>query len=180
MATGSCPVLQPRLPGTHCPPPCSSCCFSSASAPLESRCRPSADVSALAEPLRSPHPRLGTASVEHLSAETGLTVGVAGVLTATAFAADGGLRLEPTTWTEIGLLLVGAGLTAAAVLRRGFSGRLYGGLPLLWLGLLAALTALSITWSLSPADSWDETNRTLTYVASMAGAIALVRLVPGR
>ena len=64
--------------------------------------------------------------------------------------------------------------------RRGSSDRIHGALPLLWLGLLAAFTALSITWSVSPADSWTETNRTLAYVAAMAGAIALVRLVPDR
>ena len=43
---------------------------------------------------------------------------------------------------------------------------------------LAAYTALSITWSLSPGDSWLEANRTFAYVAAFAGALALVRLVP--
>src|SRR5687767_13446001 len=101
-----------------------------------------------------------------VSADSWLTVGVAGVVAATAFAADGGLRLEPTTWTEVGLLLLGGGLVATAAIRRGFSGRIHGVLPLLWLGVLAAFTALSIVWSLSPADSWSEANRTFAYVAA--------------
>ena len=46
--------------------------------------------------------------------------------------------------------------------------------------LLAAYTALSIIWSLSPSDSWLETNRTLAYLAVFAGGVALVRLAPGR
>ena len=33
--------------------------------------------------------------------------------------------------------------------------------------LLAAFTALSITWSLMPSDSWLETNRTLAYLAAL-------------
>ena len=45
---------------------------------------------------------------------------------------------------------------------------------------LAAVTALSILWSLHPADSWIETNRTLAYLAAFAGGIAAVRLVPRR
>ena len=35
--------------------------------------------------------------------------------------------------------------------------------------LLAVFTALSITWSLMPSDSWLETNRTLAYLAALAG-----------
>ena len=45
---------------------------------------------------------------------------------------------------------------------------------------LAAFTALSIMWSLMPADSWFEANRTLAYAAVLAGAWALGRLAPRR
>ena len=41
-----------------------------------------------------------------------------------------------------------------------------------------ASTALSILWSLHPADSWVETNRTLAYLAAFAAGIAAVRLAP--
>jgi hypothetical protein len=45
---------------------------------------------------------------------------------------------------------------------------------------LAAFTALSVAWSAEPSDSWIEASRTLSYAATFAGAIALVRLAPGR
>jgi len=45
---------------------------------------------------------------------------------------------------------------------------------------LAAFTALSVNWSVAPANSWLEANRTLAYAATFAGAIALVRLTAGR
>ena len=66
------------------------------------------------------------------------------------------------------------------VLTRRIAPPLYGGLTLLGLTALGVYTALSITWSLAPADSWLETSRTFAYVAAFAGALALVRLVPGR
>ena len=43
---------------------------------------------------------------------------------------------------------------------------------------LTVLTALSIEWSIAPGDSWIETNRTLTYLAVFAGAVALGNLGP--
>ena len=46
--------------------------------------------------------------------------------------------------------------------------------------LLAAFTAFSITWSLTPAESWLETNRTFAYLAALAGGLALGRLAPRR
>ena len=95
------------------------------------------------------------------------------------FVARGGVRLEPTTTVEIGLMLAGAGLVAAACLRPG-GGRLHGVPAVLAFALLAVYTALSIVWSLAPADSWLEANRTLAYLAVLAGGVALVRLMPGR
>ena len=53
-------------------------------------------------------------------------------------------------------------------------------LMLLGFAALAVFTALSIVWSLSPADSWLEANRTFAYLAVLAGALALVRLAPQR
>ena len=106
--------------------------------------------------------------------------GVALAIAAVSFGASGGLTLGRTTWTEVALMLTGAALVAAALLTRRLSPPLYGGFALLGLTALAAYTGLSITWSLSPADSWLETNRTFAYVAGFAGALALVRLVPNR
>jgi O-antigen ligase len=95
------------------------------------------------------------------------------------FVARGGVRLEPTTLVEIGLMLAGAAVVALACLRRA-GGRLHGGPAVLAFALLTVYTALSIVWSLAPADSWLEANRTLAYLAVLAGGVALVRLVPDR
>jgi hypothetical protein len=118
--------------------------------------------------------------IPRVSADTGLTLAVGGLLTAIAFTADGGLRLERTTWTEVGLMLLGAAVVAAALVSRGMQGRLYGGVMLLGFAALSAFTAVSIIWSLSPADSWLEANRTFAYLAVLAGALALARLTPHR
>ena len=115
-----------------------------------------------------------------VSAAGALTWGVALAIAAVSFGASGGLALERTTWTEVAMMLAGAALVAAALLSRRIAPPLYGGLALLGLAVLAAYTGLSITWSLSPADSWLEANRTFAYVAAFAGALALARLVPGR
>ena len=125
-------------------------------------------------------PRAAVLPFSRVSADTVLALAVAGVLVAVAFSADGGLRLERTTWTEVGLILLGAGLVAAALVARRLDGRLYGGVMLLGCGALAVFTALSIIWSVSPADSWFEANRTLAYFAVLAGALALARLTPER
>ncbi len=102
------------------------------------------------------------------------------MLAAVAFAADGGLRLERTTWTEVALILGGAALVAWGILTGRAAGRLHGGLSLLAFAALAVLTALSIIWSVAPGDSWLEANRTLAYVATFAGGLALVRIAPAR
>jgi len=134
-------------------------------------------VSALAGSLS---PRARALDVVQVSADAALTWGVGISVAAVAFGADGGLRLERTTWTEVAIMLIGAALVAGALLARRIAPPLYGGLALLGLTALAVYTALSITWSLSPADSWLEANRTFAYVAALAGALALVRLVPDR
>jgi hypothetical protein len=107
-----------------------------------------------------------------------LTLAFAAALAIVAFAADGGLRLERTTLVEIGLMAVGAGLSAAALVLR--PGRLHGAWALLAIALLAVVTALSIVWSIAPSDSWEETNRTLAYLAVFAGGVSLARLIPNR
>jgi hypothetical protein len=110
-----------------------------------------------------------------------LTAAIAVLLAGTAFVADGGLRLERTTYVEVVVMLLGAGLCALALLvPRSRAGRLHGGLTLAAVALLAAYTAVSITWSLAPSDSWIEADRTFSYLAAFAGTMALARLAPGR
>ena len=108
---------------------------------------------------------------------------IALALVVTAFVADGGLRLEPTTRVMVGWMLGAGVLVAASVSRRGDPGvrrPLHGAGLLAAMGLLALLTAVSIVWSVSPATSWEETNRTLGYLAAMVAGVALARLLPHR
>lgn len=112
-----------------------------------------------------------------------LTLGVAIAIVATAFASRGGSQIERTTWTEVWIVLIGALLCAAALaLPRAAAtpSRLRGAVPLAAFAALAVFTALSITWSLMPNESWLEANRTFAYLAAFAGGLALGRLAPGR
>ena len=76
-------------------------------------------------------------------------------------------------------MFAGAAVGVAALLLSA-PGRLWGGTALLLFGALAALTVLSISWSVQPSDSWVEANRSISYLAAFGGAIALSRLVPSR
>jgi O-Antigen ligase len=98
---------------------------------------------------------------------------------AVVFVATGGTDLGPNTWIQIGLLVFAAGC-ALALLLDGPRGRVEGALALALFAALAALTYASIAWSVQPATSWTEANRTLSYLAAFAGAVALARLAPGR
>jgi len=127
-----------------------------------------------------PRPRFGAVPLARLGRDAWLTLALGGSLVAVAFAAEGGLQLERSTWTEIALILLGAALVVAALLVDRAGGALYGSVALLGLVGLAVASAISVVWSQSPADSWIEANRTLAYVAVLAGGIALARLVPDR
>ncbi len=118
-----------------------------------------------------------------VAADRAVAVGVALTVCLLAFVAQGGVALAPNTWSEVLLVVAGAGLAAAALAaphRLAPMSRLHGGRVLGLLGLLTALTAASIAWSYDPAASWLETNRTLAYLAAFGGALALGRLAPGR
>ena len=95
-----------------------------------------------------------------------------------AFTTTGGVALASNTWAEIVAVLIGAGVATALLLRA--PGRLSGRGALALFGALAALTFASIAWSVAPAASWVEANRTLSYLAAFAAALLLARLAPGR
>jgi hypothetical protein len=97
-------------------------------------------------------------------------------LTAVGLRAGGGLALDPTTRVEITLDVVGGVLAALAVLAVS-ARRWWGAMTIGLFAVLAGLTALSITWSIQPSDSWLEANRTFSYVLVFAGAVALSRTV---
>ncbi len=147
-------------------------------------------MSALAGPLEAPAARPERADPAPLPPVAAarrrrdiaaLAAAIALVLAATAFVADGGLRLERTTYVEIALMGIGALLCAAALLLpRARAQRLHGAPALFALALLSAYTAISIIWSLAPSDSWIESSRTFAYLSAFAGTLALARLAPGR
>jgi hypothetical protein len=96
------------------------------------------------------------------------------------FVATGGTDLGPNTWVQIALLAIGVGCATALVVRRGARTPAASVATVALFAALAALTYLSIAWSVQPATSWLEADRTLSYLAAFAAAMALARLTPGR
>jgi O-Antigen ligase len=94
-----------------------------------------------------------------------------------AFGAAGGTELGRTTAVEIVLVLLGAGVVAAALLW-GPDGPLRGSVALAGLAALTAFTALSITWSIAPDLSYEDAGRMLAYLAVFAAAVAGARIAP--
>ncbi|HEX6020821.1 MAG TPA: O-antigen ligase family protein [Solirubrobacter sp.] len=110
-----------------------------------------------------------------------LAGGVALACVLTAFTAGGGSQLKRTTSTEVALMLGGAALCALAFIvprSQRTPKRVRGAVALAAFAALAVYTALSMTWSLTPGESWLETNRTFAYLATMAAGLALGRLAP--
>jgi hypothetical protein len=104
---------------------------------------------------------------------------VAGALVLLAFLTTGGTDLAPNTWVQISLLVVGAALAAYAA-ALGVRPRRWGGVTILLFAGLVLLTYASIAWSVQPANSWLEANRTLSYFATFIAAVAAARAVPRR
>jgi hypothetical protein len=90
-----------------------------------------------------------------------------------------GTDLAANTWAEIASVLIACGLGVAAV-RLSAPGRAWGAAALGLFGALAALTMLSISWSVQPQNSWLDSNLTLSYLAAFGGGLALARLAPER
>ena len=144
-----------------------------------------AAVSSLATaPSRTPRVRAAAAACSRAArrwfgVDRALGLGLGIVLALIAFVTTGGVDLGPNTWTEIAIVFAGAALGIAALLLSA-PGRVWGGTALLLFAALAALTVLSISWSVQPSDSWVEANRSIAYLAAFGGAIALSRLIPLR
>jgi tetratricopeptide (TPR) repeat protein len=113
-------------------------------------------------------------------ADLAITLALAALIVVVSFTAKGGSSLHTTTGPEIALTLLGTAAVALAALLSPSGRRLWGGVTLLLFGALTALTAISITWSVAPSDSWLAANLTLAYFAAFAGAAALVRVASGR
>src|ERR1700744_6187652 len=89
--------------------------------------------------------------------------------------------LGPSTWTEIALILVGAALAIWGVMRADLPLRLHwGSISVILFTAVAALTALSLTWSVAPDQSWLDAERTAAYLAIFVGAAVCARQLPGQ
>lgn len=121
------------------------------------------------------------ASLRSRDLTTDLLLGLAltAVLALIAFLASGGDDPAPNTWVEIGLVVIAAAV-AISVVVAGRRGPHWGAVAIALFAALAALSYLSIAWSVQPATSWVEANRTLSYLGAFAAAAALARLAPGR
>ena len=109
------------------------------------------------------------------SAATSAALGLA--LAAVAFGAKGGSDLGRVTAVELFLVLAG-GVAVAGAAAYGRMRSLPGAPALALFALLAAVTALSVVWSIAPELSWIEANRTLAYLAAFAAALAAAWLAP--
>ena len=110
--------------------------------------------------------------------DAAVAVVLAAGLAAPAFATTGGVNAVAAagdTWSEIVIVLLGASACTAAVLL-GARGPVWGGVTVTLFTALAALTAMSVAWSVQPDDSWQSAAQILAYLAAFAGAGALARL----
>lgn len=122
-----------------------------------------------------------------LSKPSGDAVGglcLAAALTVLGFVTTGGFDQSITvsganTWSEIVITLVGA-IACAGMLLLGARQPSWGAVTVALFALMTAFTALSITWSVQPDNSWQASSLTLAYLAAFAGGAALARLVPAR
>jgi hypothetical protein len=102
---------------------------------------------------------------------------LAAALVGVALGARAGTGLERTSTVELLLVATSAALVCAALIR-GRGGRLHGAWAVAAFAALAALTALSVSWSIAPDLSYVEAGRTFAYLAVFAGAVAAARLAP--
>jgi Flp pilus assembly protein TadD len=143
-------------------------------------------LSAHAAPARPAGPPF-VATLARVASQSWLALAVAAAITAVCFGATEGIEttdgigLVPNTVVQMSFT-IGAGVlvAAAAAFRSKGTGRLWGLGCAAALFALAIYTAFSLIWSVDPANSWIEANRTFAYAATFAGAVAAVRLVGHR
>jgi O-Antigen ligase len=115
---------------------------------------------------RGPSPLGGLIRAEALWWPTLL---IAGLICFLAFVAGGGLHLAAMTTVEMTLTIGSGILIALMVLFGPARGRAYGLWPAALLIAFAALTALSVIWSVQPNESFKDAGRMFAY-ASLFGA----------
>jgi O-Antigen ligase len=108
------------------------------------------------------------------------TLLVAGALCLVTFLAGGGLNLSARTPVQIALTLAcGVGI-ATTILLTPTGRRVYGAWSAGLLLALAALSALSVIWSVQPDGSWQDAGRLFAYSGVFALAVLLARAAPAQ
>ncbi len=102
----------------------------------------------------------------------------ASVLCLATFVATGGLDLETRVLVEMVLTLLAGVAAAAAIMAAPPGARLAGAWPTGLLFAFAALTAISVGWSVSPDASWQEAGQLLCYSAVFGAVALLARACP--
>jgi hypothetical protein len=105
---------------------------------------------------------------------------IAALLCWVAFLAKGGLNLAHLTTMEIALTIGSSLVGAAAILLSPARERAHGAWSLGLLLAFAALTAVSVVWSVQPDSSWQDAGRMFAFSALFGAAIALARAAPAR
>lgn len=105
---------------------------------------------------------------------------LAAALCLITFLAGGGLNPEDTIAVEIGITLVSGIVGAGAILLAPSGRRMDGVAPVVLLVAFAALSAISVVWSVTPDASWQDAGRLFAYSALFAAAALLVRAAPQR
>ena len=123
--------------------------------------------------------------LRRLTGPLGVTLIVAASLSAIAFVAGGGLELESMTAVEMALTIGSSVVVAGAILAlasgaAGAPGKHYGAWPALLTVAFAALTALSVAWSVAPDASWQDAGRMFAYAGVFVGAVTLAHIAPQR
>jgi hypothetical protein len=124
--------------------------------------------------------RAAARALARVSATVWAALAVAVLLCLVTFVASGGLSVESATPVEVGLTLFGGATVAAVVVTYRPGTRMYGAWPVAMMLALTALTAVSVSWSVSPDTSWQQASLTLAYAAVFAAAATLVHGAPQR
>jgi hypothetical protein len=106
------------------------------------------------------------------------TLAVAAILCFATFVAGGGLKLASMTTIELIFTLLAGALVAVVLVLAPTGMRFYGLWPIGLLLAFAALTGLSVVWSVAPDASWQDAGRMLAYSGVFAAAAALAWLAP--
>jgi O-Antigen ligase len=141
---------------------------------------PSAAPGPVAPTTAGGHPDRPRASRDWVRSPAWVTLLSAAILSVIAFAAGGGLTLSRMTTVEIALTLGTGVVVVGAILLTPAGRRVFGLWPMALLLAFAALSALSVVWSVQPDDSWQDAGRMLAYSGVFGASVMLARAFPER